>query len=692
MTKTKKNASVQSNPDLYRFYWLKWGGSSLVLVIIFLLYRSWRSPISLDWGFHHLFYYPGWLGLLTGIGCLVLVTYLWFYPQFVEGLGRILDRSKKDLPWYWFGGVLLIFISFWIFYQYYPIWGDGIRILIPIRNLHTENKIGFIYLYHYLLQWFTSIFPTAGESALFYWTSPLWGLIYLVFLSMMVDQIGRNRLEKLLFLGVGITMGTIQYFYGYMEAYGLPLALQPLFLYWVIRHLKNYRWFDLFAAMMVFALMAYIHQMCMVLVVPMLYVWFLVIWRIPSRRWRGVILYGTIATVFFSGLYGVKFLLIDWGWLYLYSKMFQQFSLLPLLWDWFWQTFNFLILGSATALAFPVILLYAVITSAGRRIIWNDPWQIFIAAAGAISLCFMLLPNLVYGPMDWDAGCALCLFPGLATVSFVLDSHWKKRRSLVLGLIFLSGMNTIAFIGLNHSPDMSLQRYLDIVEINRVTNQRSFVGSAFNDRNNNPYLHAQMIFSDLGLDSLAESMARKSVEYSQSDLEQAQMISNIALQNLFQGDFQQARRFSIQAVEKSPIYIPGRINLMKSYLALEMLDSARIQSETIDSLFKCEVFRQKWGSLFMPEFYLALLNLRIQQKQYQSALPIIRKLDQIMEHYNFNDRRDKQMNLLYDKCIVYYNLHDYSPSLRAVEAFLEYQPEHPFILRLQKELRNRINP
>jgi len=666
--------------------------SAGTMIVLAGLYGVWRDPMTPDWGFHAIVYYPSWIMIPVGILGLVVTAWLWHHSAVMADIGRTMGRQKHIRYWEWGVGILIPFISFWIFQQAYALWGDGIRILIPIREMNLENKIGFIQFYHLLWEWLTANFPARSELNLFKWTTPIGGLIYLIGLVRMAKGLGRNRLEYWLYGGIGLAQGTLQYFYGYVEAYALSLALQPWLIEGMVSYSKTRRLMDLLRSGMILAVMAYFHQMNVILAIPFLMVVVPVLIGIDSSMGRKRIgwIMGGIAVGL--GLYGIKVVLWDWEWLDLYIMLFHRYSWPILMGDWCLQTINYLLLGSLSALLFPVIGGFGIVFPRYRIIRWGGLWHRFIILAGIGGLGYMMLPNLVYGPMDWDAGCALCLFPGLATATMVMQSGWKHRYGILAGLIVLSGLNSVLFIGLNHSPRMSVRRYLDLVEMIRVTSQRSLVGSAFYRINNNPYLHAQLLFSDLGLDSLAEVMAQRSMECSGTILEQARMASNLALQNLFSGDWNEAIRYARQSVRYSPIYIPGRINLMKCHLALGQLDSARHQETVLDSLFKIPLYGRQWGEMSYPEYRLTQLNLKIKCCDYSSALPLIGDLDERMKSYHHNDRRAKLINLYYDQCVIYYHLNDYLKAIQAAEAYLEYCPNDAGILRMRQDLLNRKSP
>ncbi len=163
---------------------------------------------------------------------------------------RLLDiLPGKSRPRRWFVAIALLSgVLFWSLRIRHLQWGDASFIVKALSYIGDDRPVWTIYNWqspltiflHARLWLLLNPSPGIGVDTLYAITSVLSGIAFVYVLLCLVDELGRDRMEKAIISGLMATTGAMQLFFGYVENYTLMSASLLITLYLSVRCLRGH--------------------------------------------------------------------------------------------------------------------------------------------------------------------------------------------------------------------------------------------------------------------------------------------------------------------------------------------------------------------------------------------------------------------------------------------------------------------
>jgi len=307
--------------------------------------------------------------------------------------------------------------------------------------------------------------------------------------------------------------------------------------------------------------------------------------------------------------------------------------------------------------------------------------------SSAVVLLHILFPWFCFSAMDWDAASVNALILFLWTVEFVYRFHKARFYSLISALLLITAVNTTAWIGVNHSPDRSIRRYQDLMQLNKVTCRRSGVGSYYALKNHNVHLVSQMMFNYLKLNELSLAEAQKALEFCDGRPDDALLYNNLGNAFYVHGHDDKAEFYFRKVVVMAPDFVLARLNLLKLLLKEALADSVAYHLAYLEENFRtASDFRVR---LYYPEYYSRVVEYLLLIRQYEQARQVLPKLEEAIAQSARNTRQHHFVRLLRYKVYIFFNLNDFPKTLQVIEELRRYVPEDPLIASITREISNR---
>jgi|GEM_PF-539027 len=337
------------------------------------------------------------------------------------------------------------------------LWGDGPSLIGRIGAGYRFNE--------------PEMLPFLVHTTLYQWAERLWGwsvpdvyvvtglflgALYVALAAALGDTLGRTRPEKGLVFGLLITLGTIEFGFGYLENYAF-VTVALLALFWqMARCLQGRGSPAVVAALWVVAGVCHLQAL---LVGPAVVYTLVRALREPgnSRRvWR-TLLAGLLTAALLLGLFLAAG--YDLGHLFrgAWTRGNNPYMLVPLRSAETYTLFSLTHLLNVVnehLLVAPVVLPLLGLVAAfhWRRMPWRDPLAVALAlgAAGLVLFASTLYPDLS-AAMDWDlfapAALPYTLLAGYLFARAVPEGRGKEYAALVL--LFSAGTHAALWVLLN---------------------------------------------------------------------------------------------------------------------------------------------------------------------------------------------------------------------------------------------------
>ena len=504
-----------------------------------LLPASWHF-LKRTWGFHFLTFYPPYLAL-----CAYAVAVAVAVPQINLTISKHLETIvgrviiSKAVLW---GVLCLVFgVVFALFKQKYAFLGDGY--LMPakiVEGTYTPYSKNLMFLVMHVHKWGqwddTGIFAFQVFSIFF-------GVPYIVLSCVWSDLIGWRRYDKMFCFLLMVLIGSVQYFFGYVEVYApLPSVVLAFILFGVLalRQGKFPIW-----STTVFVVGVALHLLLLFLTPALLFLWWWFLSRkYPIFRGRRVVATGVIVAGVLAGVFAHQKSDIL---LPLFPSEASPYGTMTL-WH-VWEYLNAQILSAP--LAFPLLLMCVFF---GLR--FGRETAFLCLCAGGAFLCLYIIDE-VHGSVDWDvwalSGVSLM---ALATYCF---QHIKNRCVKQYGALFsciCAGLLVVPFIHINHT-DRSIDRVIQITK----DDPGSYWASHLVD------MHLAISFRSAGLDSLSAVYFEQAYEKNPLDRRNAFNMGMVLLGN---DKYAESIFYFLSAVSLSPNYERSLDSLL--WLALHVPD------------------------------------------------------------------------------------------------------------------------
>ena len=426
---------------------------------------GWQYPLYM-WGVDQLHYYPTWVCSLMVVASLGPGLALW-RPQWVLVADQWAQDRLEGICQYAAGWsvpikVPLLGLFFSVCYIFRvrahllgdsAMWLQNLKILrVPGRETEIDWIIGLplagyehlpalqaldfgIHLQVYRLG--HDLFGWQPQDA-YEWISCMAGIFYVAVLWKLAVHLGTTRSERLTFFVFLLTLGNLQFFFGYGESYTLATATMALYALYALRYLRDQG--SLLAPSLVLALTLLLHLMPMALVPS----WFYLLWRHPGRlgvQIRRPAYYLPLAVIGTAAVLALYLGFYQHHHLPLWTP--EEEGRFPIL-----SLPHLTNLGNQLLLMSPFGLVWGLASRYRRLAPTTEIRFLGFAALGAWGL--IGVHNITMGGRDWDLMALPCLFYSLWGLLCLLqadrEAHMRQIRLVVIPLMCL---HTALWIGIN---------------------------------------------------------------------------------------------------------------------------------------------------------------------------------------------------------------------------------------------------
>jgi len=650
MTKKKKRKKAPPPKPLKKTDWRKvlsvWGIiiMSLHFLSLFVFPEIFDMPEVFErtWGFHFISYFSTpviILFYLIGFGvCIPPVNrkIVQVFESFFSGdLQSKLAKHKYLL--FTAAGLIAIPI-FWALRAKYGFLGDGyLRVQNALQKEFIRNEFGCIYLLHYFHK-LLNVFTAVDGSTSFAVYSCLTGGLFVFFLLVLADELGKTFLQKAAIFLFVISFGTIQHFFGYIEVYGIVIDLLLLYIYLSIVVIRDRLHVIVPLILLILAFMG--HFVTITFFPSYLFLFYAkVLWKIPLFRKRSTfIVLGIISLpfIYFAGKKYVLPLLMPLlpkpdGRLTLFSPVH------------FWEFFNGQVLASGMGIIVLFVLIFLVIKKKMRLnlTIW------FLIVTSVFPFLNAFAHEEVRGSGDWDLA-SIPAIPYMILAAYLLFSLYREKvyvkilKHALLIIIVFTFINTLPWVIIN-STDKSIDMFADMIETDP--------GRYYIDHPAPMVL--SIIFNTAGLEDEAFEQYKKGYEQYPND---PRMYNNYAGVLMGKNRYEEALPILEKCFEKFPYYANGLRKLLLCYEQLNMPDKAFSALQMFFFMLNRQekVITSFYDPGEMLQYGIALSQRYAENNYYTEAENILLKLKELLPgeaavYYNIALLKEKTGN--YDEVI-----------------------------------------
>jgi Tfp pilus assembly protein PilF len=489
--KKESEDKTQDNKSFLRFNLL------IALLCGFLILAHFFSsffPKSRLWGINHLAYFPQWVRIIfTLLGLSVLIP--WLNERVSHFLRFFLDIIQKTFfrrKYLWY--LIFSLISMIIFYllrDQTHFLGDGAQAISHLDEgklfiKWTEPLEIFI---HLIIYRFLNLFLKVNAETVYSFISIFSGAIFVYLLFLFSNLLGKDEEEGLLIFILLVTTGTIQLFFGYAEHYTLLFLAVFSYLYFSIRFLEKKSGF--LPAVIFFILSVFSHVSAFYLFPS----FFFLLWKGFEFKKKKAKTYfrWVISILSLILLTGVMIFYLKNSWLLgrvftplhpgdYFAPDYTLFSL-----SHFLDIFSLQFLLSPLSLVLILMILLNLSIKNKEFFSAKDKLVPFLLIVSVFQLGYNFLLNPGLGmARDWDLFSATAL--GYTILGIYLLLNWIKEKSIFkyVGtvLIFTSFLSTLPWVLINHSPQLSIQRFRNLLDLDvkKSRNGRYVLGQYFSTR------------------------------------------------------------------------------------------------------------------------------------------------------------------------------------------------------------------
>jgi tetratricopeptide (TPR) repeat protein len=360
-----------------------------------------------------------------------------------------IGTGMVSLPIFWLGRTRLFLL------------GDGyfkLETLAPGIIHPTEPLDGIIHnqLYRLLI----ALFPNADPSLSYTIPSVVGGGVFIFLILFLADLLGKTFFQKTLILSSLITLGSIELFFGYVEAYTTLFLGVTLFILFSVLFLQGKM--GIVFSFLALALSISLHVSAVVLLPAFLY---LIFWKWQTQGSRSLDVSTALCIIGSS----VILLLAIWKVFMMPGEANRLGQFLPLVTSdtrsytmfctaHFGEFANqlFLISPAGTILFF-FFLFYKVKLRSFRLPLLN-----FLLISSLSGLFLIFVYNSRWGSADWDLRALPSTFLTLFGILLFIEwgNRWSRFKNYGLILIAVSLFHTVPWILVNASEEKSPDRYV----------------------------------------------------------------------------------------------------------------------------------------------------------------------------------------------------------------------------------------
>ena len=375
-------------------------------------------------------------------------------PGVQSGVFRLIsqlisDRIRRNPQVLFVGLAVASWVIFWMFRQKYGFLGDGyLRADDLTRGQGPGEELGIMHL----LIWLNGVLAPWGRGEVFTMQvfSVFWGAPYVYFTCLWANRIKSHLSVRALAVGCLLFVGTIQYFFGYIEVYA-PMPVFLLAFSWTgwrsLAREGSLWWPTLLLLCGVF-----MHVMMAACIPAWIYLCYVELQaKYPRLRCASRYLIALTIAAFLGARYALGLITsLHVPWLPLFSDAEQPYAVFSTmhLWEWI----NAQVLGAPAA--WPLLILCGLAICKKRR--RPNTYGIFLILSAGTQLYGSLTLNFMLGSRDWDLKCFAGISVTLVAVYGVArlvgsENYPGLRRYLLAWGVAFSALNTAPWVYINHT-------------------------------------------------------------------------------------------------------------------------------------------------------------------------------------------------------------------------------------------------
>lgn len=606
------------------------------------------------WGINHLAYFPLWARIVfTLIGFLVLLPQInerinFYLRKFLDFLQS--NFSQKRYLWY----LIFSFFSIGIFYllrDQTHFLGDGAQTvsLLEKENLHIKWTEPLEILVHLYAFKFINLFLKVNSETLYSLISIISGGIFVFLLFLFSGLLGRNKEEGfLVFLLLGFT-GSVQLFFGYAEHYTLLYLALFSYLYFSLRFLQRNGGFLLVALFFFLAIFSH----------------FSAFYLFPSflfLLWSGFEFKNKKVKTNFRWGVSIFSLILFSGFLFFYLKNRWMLGQLTVpLYPGYYHTpdytlfswSHFLDMLSLQLLLSPVgfVLILAILLNQDKQskglLSFKDKLISFLIIVTLFQLGYNFLLNPGLGmARDWDLFSTTAL--GYTLLGIYLFPHRLKEKKTYrytsTVLVFSSILSILPWILINHNPQLSVQRFRDLLELDLKKSRsghyileqyflkKGMEEEKVKESKNFWEKFPELDLTERGLKNYREGKNQEAIQYFQAAI---QMEPNLAEAHCFLGLAYYTAGKIPEAEAEYKKAIKLRADFAKSYVYLGHLYTYKKQiEEAINAYGKAVKLKTDEPVAYYNLAYLYLLKNKLKKAETYARRSIDLNPNSHLFHFN----------------------------------------------------------
>jgi hypothetical protein len=525
---------------------------ALLVAAALLVYRPGPLHGLRNWGVHFATYLPAWAQIAFWLPAALLAFSSHARALILAAVaawGRILAGTADPRARRRIGDLLVpvgITILFWLLRSRYVFLGDnGLRLEQATQGRVLPFEWGTMFLAHRAVVLGRDWFQWEPRLSLAVFDT-LAGLPFAIAAVSIARSMGRTALQRgAIHLGF-LSLGAVQLFCGYVEAYSWAMALVTAYLAGLLRALRGGSWAR---PALLLALAVAMHAVSVLFALPLL---------LSLRRGRAGSPGWVLADVSATAVRGIAALLIAVAAAapLVLPRLFHGYGssragdltlLSPVLW---WERVNGMLLAGVAGTLIGLPLLATIFTTPRAL----GAQKLHLGAVALPALAALLPMKMVLGAADWD----IIAFAGLPllvwTASWIVSERdpaaedlaglaRSGRWAFVPLLLFMSLANTGGFIAVNHG-ETSVRRIREIVSDDPAPYYRDHP----------PPVHLSMLF---GMNGLMEPCRGVLLEGMKTYPNDPRLPHNLASVYFQEERWEEAKQWARRTLDLCPGYVPS---------------------------------------------------------------------------------------------------------------------------------------
>lgn len=470
----KPNVTVAKKQDS-PIQWLVFCSFLLIGLHLLLVFVTSKLPSDADkynaltriWGFDLISYFsPMFIALAYLVAIAVCIPFInkkitdWVLSmQHSDSISKL--RKFKYLLF-----LIVSVIAVWVFYSFkikYHFLGDmDIRVNQTMKGEFLDTEYWIMFLLNKVYTFLHAHYGLTGLQT-FVIQSVAAGGIFVFVSCLIADLIGSDIYEKIVVFLFSVFIGTLLFYFGYVEIYSLPGLSVTLYVYGMLLWIKNKTYFIVPLLLLILAMMFYLMAVGLIpSFIIMLYkkhgFRLPVFNNIKTKPFIILLLIGLPISYLLARTY-VGYFAMTIETHPKYPQVMTLFSFKHL-----WEYFNSQILASGVGFFVFVYFSYKAI----RKKIKFDDTMWFLLSASFFMFYISFIANTVRGSGDWDIHAFPALIYNLLVIYYLVSIRKIPEKRIkvqyaISVLLTFNILHTICWAGINAS-DKSIKKIGNMLE------------------------------------------------------------------------------------------------------------------------------------------------------------------------------------------------------------------------------------